>query len=141
MTFFEIIDSLIDVTDVPLCKQNGEGYESARKVIHEELSSVKDVEVACHHEAGHWAVAVASADQLEADGSLFEVGGPRIKYHYPVDGKPEHYEPTTTRLIMTGMEDWLPESNEDRKDGENRYGGQGSQFIILAVRSKSAGTE
>jgi hypothetical protein len=116
MTFYEIIDGLIDAGDeVPAVKRNGDGYAAARKLIHDELASPHDVEVACYHEAGHWAVAVASADQLEADGSLFEVCGPRIKYYYPVDGKPERYEATPTGLKMVGMENWLPKSGSDVK--------------------------
>jgi hypothetical protein len=100
MTFYEIIDSLIDVTGVPKCQQKGEGYESARKSIHDEFATVEDVEIGCYHEAGHWAFAVLVANQLGVDGSLFDVVGPRIKY----DAKTNLYDATPTGLSLPGME-------------------------------------
>ena len=109
MTFFEIIDNLIDVTGVPVLKQNGEQYEDARKLIHTELSTVEGVEIACYHEAGHWAQAVLA---LGADGSLFEVVGPRIKYD---ESKKNPYDPTPTGLSLPGLKDWKAQVEEDVK--------------------------
>jgi hypothetical protein len=113
MTFHEIIDSLIDVSEVPEAKRIGKGYEDAIASIHLELSTLEDVEIACYHEAGHWSSAIASADQLQADGSLFEVTGPRIKYFPPANGRAESFDATPTGLQMVGMEDWKAESGED----------------------------
>jgi hypothetical protein len=108
MTFLEMMDRLIDVTEVPEDKRCGEGYESARRSIHEELSNALDVDVACHHEAAHWAEAVLAADQLGMDGSMFEVVGPSIKY----DPSTDTYEPTSTGLKMIGTEGWAVQGEE-----------------------------
>jgi hypothetical protein len=111
MTFYEMIDRLIDVTEVPENKHSGEGYESARRLIHEELTNVKDVDVGCHHEAAHWSEAVLAANQLGVDVSLFKVVGPRITY----DASRDAYEPTPTGLKMIGMEGWKAQTEEEVK--------------------------
>jgi hypothetical protein len=110
MTFSEIIYNLIDVTNVPESKRSGVEYEAARNLIHEELSTVEDVEIACYHEAGHWAFAVLVANQLGVNGSLFDVVGPRIKYNETAK-KP--YDPTPTGLSLPGMENWKAQIAED----------------------------
>lgn len=113
MTFYEMIDRLIDLTEVPEDKRRGEGYESARRLIHEELANVMDVDVACHHEAAHWAEAVLVANQfgIGIDGSLFKVVGPSITY----DPSKDTYEPTPTGLKMIGMEGWKAQTEEHVK--------------------------
>jgi hypothetical protein len=110
VTFFEIIDRLINVDEVPDTKRGGPQYEAARSLIHTELSSVKDVEVACHHEAGHWAQAVLAANQLGADAALFTVIGPTIRYD-PLKKNPYDASPTGLRLV--GLEHWRPQGEED----------------------------
>jgi hypothetical protein len=110
MTFCEIIDALINVDEVPDNKRSGPQYEAARNIIHAELSSVKDVEVACHHEAGHWTQAVLAAKQLGADRALFTVIGPTIRY-FPSNENPYDASPTGLRLI--GLENWRAQGGED----------------------------
>ena len=102
MTFYEAIDELIDVHKVPDTKKNGDGYENARQLIHEELSNHEDVEVACYHESGHWAYAVVSANQLGIDASQIDVVRPRIEYHPPINSELEWYESTPTGLTLPG---------------------------------------
>jgi hypothetical protein len=110
MTFYEVIDNLIDVTGVPETKRSGIEYEAARNLIHIELSSMEEVEVACYHEAGHWAFAILVANQLAVDGSLFEVVGPRIKYDV---SKKNPYDATPTGLSLPGMENWKAQDEDD----------------------------
>jgi hypothetical protein len=62
MTFYEIIDGLIDAGDlllneqerVPSGKRSDKNYTDARDTIHQELSSVQDVEAGCYHESAHF---------------------------------------------------------------------------------------
>jgi hypothetical protein len=53
MTFYEIIDNLIGLTQVPEDKRQGDGYETARKEIHDNLAADEDVKAVCYHEAAH----------------------------------------------------------------------------------------
>lgn len=99
MTFWEIIDRLIDDGDqVPLINRKGNGYEAARKLIHDELSSEHAVEVACYHEAAHWVYSIPIIKLSGGDFTLLKVVGPRIDYYPAANGKPEKYEPTPTGL-------------------------------------------
>ena len=109
MTFFEIIESLINVTNVPEAKRSGVEYEAARKLIHESLSCPEDVEAASYHEAGHWAFGILVANQLGVDGSLFDVVGPRIKY----DTMNNLYDATPTGLSLPGMKNWKAQDEDD----------------------------
>ena len=111
MTLHEIIDSLIDLSEVSLDKRGGDKYEQARQIIHDSLNTVDDVEAACFHEAGHWAQAFLAAHQLDADGSLFKVVGPTIKYNRSKDT----YDATPTGLKLVGMEGWRASSEDDVK--------------------------
>jgi hypothetical protein len=111
MTVHEIIDGMIDVRDVPPEKREGSEYEAARKQIHDELSTIRDVEAACYHEAGHWAYAVVAANQFGVDGSLFQVVGPRIRYDASDKNYP--YDATPTALRLVGMQNWKPRSDDD----------------------------
>lgn len=63
LDFREIIDKLIDVSSLTDKQTTGDEYEAAREWIHSDLRTPHDVEVACYHEAGHWAVAVIEAEQ------------------------------------------------------------------------------
>jgi len=110
MTFSEIIDSLIDTVDVPEGKRNGEGYESARKEIHDDLSDVGDVEAACYHESAHFVYATFLGDRHKKDTSAFRVIVPKIEYHAPTDIEPEWYESTSSWLKAPGLS--LPYTNE-----------------------------
>jgi hypothetical protein len=99
VTFYEIIDGLIDAGDkVPPVKRNGDGYAAARKLIHDELASPHDVEVACFHEAGHWAYYLPVVRQSGGNDKLLKVIGPRIEYYPAAKGKPEKYDATPTGL-------------------------------------------
>src|SRR6266481_4296666 len=104
MAFFEIIDSLIDVTGVPKCKRNGEQYEAACKEIHDDLSDVGDVEATCYHESAHFVYATFLGYKLKKDTSAFKIIGPRIEYHPATNAKPEWYEPTTSALKAPGLQ-------------------------------------
>ena len=109
-TFWETIDGLIDLSGVPEAKRNGAEYEAARRSIHDDLPDITHVEVACHHEAAHWAEAVLAANQLGADFSRFTVIGPTIKYdalqYVPFDA-------TCTGLRMGGMDNWRAQTSVD----------------------------
>src|SRR6266702_4694249 len=99
MTFYEIIDGLIDAGDkVQADKRSGDGYATARQRIHEELASSHDVEVACYHEAGHWAYSLPVVKLSVGNLKLLRVIGPRIKYYAATDGRPEKYDATPTGL-------------------------------------------
>jgi hypothetical protein len=98
MTFYEIIDALIDVSQIPPEKQKGEGYGSARKLIHDEFATAEDVEVGCYHEAGHWAYSLPVVKLSGGNIKLLKVIGPRIEYYPAANGKPEKYDPTPTGL-------------------------------------------
>ncbi len=113
MTVYEIIDGLIDVSQVLPEKQKGEGYESARKLIHDEFATAEDVEVGCYHEAGHWTQAILSANQLKINPSGIKVIGPGIKYYGPRDGKPERYDAFPLKVEMDGIDDWRAEIEDD----------------------------
>jgi len=114
MTFSEIIDSLIDTVDVPEGKRNGEGYESARKEIHDDLSDVGDVEAACYHESAHFVYATFLGYRHKKDTSAFRVMGPKIEYHAPTDIEPEWYESTSSWLKAPGLS--LPYTNESMEE-------------------------
>src|SRR5258708_1109945 len=100
MTFYEIIDGLIDAGDLLLNKQErvpgGKGsdkdYTDVRAVIHQELSSVEDVETACYHESAHFIYSTLLGFKLQKDVTYFRVIGPTIKYHPPNGTNPEWYE-------------------------------------------------
>jgi hypothetical protein len=103
MTFYEIIDSLIDVNAVPEKKRSGEGYGDARKEIHDNLVTIEDVTAACYHEAAHLIYATNLGFALKADVSGFQILGPHIKYYPATDDKAEWYEPTTMAISTPGL--------------------------------------
>lgn len=109
MTLYETIDSLIDVTNVPEEKRQDKQYELARKAIHDELSSVENIEIACYHEAGHWSEAVLAAHYLGANPQQVHVIGPTIGY------KQGKYDPIPTGLKIHGVESWQPQSENEVK--------------------------
>lgn len=116
VTVREIIYGMIDVTGVPPEKRKGKDYEDARELIHDELPSVKAVEIACYHEAAHWVYAIIGAHQFGVDGALFRVVGPSIKYFSAVGERPEYYEETATCLDMgEAMKNWKAQGEEDVK--------------------------
>jgi hypothetical protein len=92
-TFYEIIDGLINVEQVPVDKRSGDGYVAARKLIHDELSSEHDVEVACYHEAAHWTYSIPVIKLSVGDQRLLKVVGPRIEYYPATNDRPEKYDP------------------------------------------------
>jgi hypothetical protein len=122
MTFYEIIDRLIDAGDslldeperVPADKRSDKNYIDARDEIHQELSSAEAVEAACYHESGHFAYSVILGFKLEKDTTHFRIIGPTIKYHPPTDTEPEWYEPTPTATRTPGLP--LPYNNESLEE-------------------------
>src|SRR6266481_642440 len=111
MTFYEIIDGLIDAGDslldeherVPADRRNDKNYTDARAEIHQELSSVEDVETGCYHESAHFAYSVFLGFKLKKDITHFRIVGPTIKYHPSTDAGPESYEPTPMAVKAPGL--------------------------------------
>jgi hypothetical protein len=122
MTFYEIIDGLIDAGDlliteserVPADKRSNKDYEDARDMIHQELSDVEDVTTACYHESAHYAYSVFLGYKLKRDVTHFKVVGPSIKFHSPTDTEPEWYEPTPTAVSAPGLQ--LPYDSESLEE-------------------------
>jgi hypothetical protein len=102
MTFYEIIDGLINVDAVPESNRRGKGYDDARKEIHEEISVPNDVQAVCYHEAAHWIYAEFLGFELELsedDLALIKPVGLRITY-YPSDDKPGRYEAIVSAIAI-----------------------------------------
>jgi hypothetical protein len=122
MTFSEAIDALIDAGDlllsepdrVPLDKRGDKKYSNARATIHQELSSIEDVEAACYHESAHFVYSTFLGFKLKKDVTLFRIIGPTIKYHPRNDPYPEWYEPTPTAVQTPGLP--LPYDNESLEE-------------------------
>ncbi len=76
--FYEILDSLIDVTRVPADKRTGDEYEAARKEIHDNLATVEDVMAGCQH----------TNDGLLDTAKIAVVGGESVRYFSAKKSKP-----------------------------------------------------
>src|SRR6266851_4451526 len=116
MTFYEIIDSLIDVTGVPVDKRCGEGYEAARKEIHDNLATIEDVTAVCYHEAGHLIYANLVGFKYNVNTADFRIVGPQIEYHEATNSEPAWYESTSTAIRSTGLRAKIPHTNEGLLD-------------------------
>lgn len=111
MTFYEIIDGLIDFGDslldeherVPSDKRNDKNYTDARAEIHQELANVEDVETGCYHESAHFAYSMFLGFKLKKDVTHFRIVGPTIKLHPPTNTEPEWYEPTSMAIKTPGL--------------------------------------
>jgi hypothetical protein len=111
MTFFEVIEHLIDAGDlqleeherVPSNERDRPQYKEARDVIHSEFANFEAVEAACYHESSHFVYATLLAFELGKDPTTFRVVGPTIKYHPLADTASEKYEPTPTALKAPGL--------------------------------------
>jgi hypothetical protein len=110
VTFYDTIESLINVDQVPILKRSGKGYDDARNEIHDDLAEVGDVEAVCYHEAAHFIYAVLLGTKLQKDTSLFQIIGPKIDYHSP-GVEPEEYEATSSGLKTPGLD--LPYNHEN----------------------------
>ena len=110
MTLHEIIEKLIDDGSLEADKRCGQGYEDAKKSIHDDLQTVEDVEVACHHEAGHWAYTVMESGWLGIDPADVRVVGPTIKYD---SSKTDPYDSTPTGLRMGVSNNWKAQCEKD----------------------------
>jgi hypothetical protein len=110
MTLHEIIDSLIDVTGVPLLKQQGKKYEDARKEIHDNLTTIEDVTAACYHEAGHLIYANLVGFKYNVNTTDFKILGPRIKY--VEENGVDCYDATPTAIDCPGLHTKIPETND-----------------------------
>jgi hypothetical protein len=103
VTFYDTIESLID-NQVPVPNRKGDGYDAARKEIHDALATPEDVEAVCHHEAAHWIYAEFLGFALKlnpSDQSLIKPVGPRVVYYAaktPAD-KPR-YEATISAIAV-----------------------------------------
>ena len=112
MTFHEIIDSLIDVKQVPEEKRCGDGYEAARKDIHDNLATIEDVTAGCYHEAGHLIYATNFGFALQVDVSGFRILGPHITYHPATNDEAERYEPTPMAISTPGLQRQLRDTSD-----------------------------
>jgi hypothetical protein len=116
MTFRETIDSLIDVMQVPEEKRCGEGYETARKEIHDNLATIEDVTAVCYHEAAHLIYANLVAFMYKVSAAKFAIVGPQITYHSATDDRPERYESTSTAIRTPGLQARIPRTSEGLMD-------------------------
>lgn len=105
---FKIIDGMIDVSEVPQEKRNGDNYDNARKHIHDTLATLEDVEAGCYHEAGHLIYATNFGFALGVDVSEFRILGPHIKYHPATDTEAEWYEPIPMAISTPGLHKNVP---------------------------------
>jgi len=109
--FYEILDSLIDVTRVPADKRTGDEYEAARKEIHDNLATVEDVMAGCHHEAGHLIYANLVGFKYKLNTADFRIVGPQIEYHEATG-----YDPTPTAIYAPGLHAKIPHTNDGLLD-------------------------
>jgi hypothetical protein len=116
MTFYETIDSLIDVEGVPAGKRCGEGYEAARKEIHDNLATIEDLTAVCYHEAGHLIYARLVGSKYNVSTADFRIVGPQIKYHEATDANPPRYESTSTAIRTPGLRVKIPRTNDGLLD-------------------------
>jgi hypothetical protein len=128
MTFYDIIDSLIDLSKVDKDKQKGDGYEAApqwsgqkrptvvrskaaRREIHDNLTTIEDVTAACYHEAGHLIYANLIGFKYAVNTAGFRILGPQIEYHEATNIKPARYEGTPTAICCPGLHVKIPDTN------------------------------
>jgi hypothetical protein len=101
VTFYDTIESLID-NQVPVPNRKGDGYDAARKEIHDALATPEDVEAVCHHEAAHWIYADFLGFELEFNPdemSLIKPARPCIAY-YPSVEEPTRYEAIVSAIAI-----------------------------------------
>lgn len=116
MTFYETIDSLIDVTSVPVDKRCGEGYDDARKEIHDNLTTTEDVTAVCYHEAGHLIYANLVGFKYMVNTSDFRIVGPQITYLAAAGDRPERYESTSTAIRTPRLQAKIPRTRDGLMD-------------------------
>jgi hypothetical protein len=134
MTFYETIDSLIDVVGVPVDKRCGEGYETARKEIHDNLATIEDVTAVCYHEAGHLIYANFIGFKYNVSTADFRIVGPQIEYHEARDDEPSWYESTSTAIRTPGLQAKMPHTNEGLLDAAMIAAAGGESVRYFSVK-------